>query len=160
MRWGGVDVVISDLDVLAPDPATTVESLGSRVLVYADRVQPRLLARLLRAGARGVVCRAIGIEDLHRALSEVVGGRLALERETQLALTAELLTAADDEPHLTAREREVLQLVERGAPTDAIATALHLSETTVKTHLKRSAAKLGTRGRSATVARALRLELL
>ena len=49
---------------------------------------------------------------------------------------------------LTGREAEVAQLVGRGATTAEIARSLHLTQTTVKTHLTRIYGKLGVHSRT------------
>ncbi|MEU2880601.1 response regulator transcription factor, partial [Streptomyces sp. NPDC007070] len=59
--------------------------------------------------------------------------------------------ARGDEP-LSAREREVLVLVARGASNREIARELFISEATVKTHLTHLYAKLGVNDRAAAVA--------
>jgi DNA-binding NarL/FixJ family response regulator len=61
------------------------------------------------------------------------------------AATASLL----DE--LTDREREVLRLVGRGLPNEDIAHQIHVTESTVKTHLHRLMTKLGLRSRAQAV---------
>ncbi len=61
---------------------------------------------------------------------------------------------------LTPREVEVLRLGADGATSEEIATALHLTEHTVKSHLKRIQGKLGARNRTHAVAMALRSGLI
>jgi DNA-binding CsgD family transcriptional regulator len=57
---------------------------------------------------------------------------------------------------LTARETEILRLVADGRGDGAIAQSLHLSESTVKTHLRSVYSKLDVPSRAAAVAVALR----
>jgi two-component system, NarL family, nitrate/nitrite response regulator NarL len=57
---------------------------------------------------------------------------------------------------LTARESEILALVADGRPDGDIARSLHLSQSTVKTHLRSVYSKLDVSGRAAAVAVALR----
>jgi two-component system nitrate/nitrite response regulator NarL len=61
---------------------------------------------------------------------------------------------------LSPREREVLQLVADGGSVPRIAEALGVSAGTVKTHLRRTYAKLDTHDRAAAVATALRRGLI
>jgi two-component system nitrate/nitrite response regulator NarL len=61
---------------------------------------------------------------------------------------------------LTTREREVLQLAARGMSTPQIGRSLNIGASTVKTHLERTADKLGVHGRTAAVAEAIRRGLL
>jgi DNA-binding CsgD family transcriptional regulator len=61
---------------------------------------------------------------------------------------------------LTPREVEVLKLGADGATSEEIATTLHLTEHTVKSHLKRIQGKLGARNRTHAVALALRSGLI
>ncbi|WP_102127584.1 tetratricopeptide repeat protein [Deinococcus planocerae] len=67
---------------------------------------------------------------------------------------------ATDRGVLSTRERDVLRLLVRGWPNKKIAAALHLSDNTVKNHLASVYGKLGVRGRSEAVARALQEGLL
>ena len=67
---------------------------------------------------------------------------------------------APPEESLTTREIEVLALVARGASNKGIARQLHISESTVKTHLIHIFGKLGVTDRTAAVTTALRQNIL
>jgi len=71
--------------------------------------------------------------------------------------TVEPAAASDAEPEtpLTAREREVMELVSAGATNPEIATALVISESTVKSHVKHILRKLGAANRAEAVSRHL-----
>jgi LuxR family transcriptional regulator, regulator of acetate metabolism len=60
-----------------------------------------------------------------------------------------------DETPLTAREREVIELVSAGATNQEIANALVISESTVKSHVKHILRKLGAANRAEAVSRHL-----
>ena len=76
-------------------------------------------------------------------------------------LRLELLRAArSEEPQLSARELEVLELVARGSTNRDAAQKLFISEATVKTHLLHVYAKLGVPDRASAVAAAFDRGLL
>jgi two-component system nitrate/nitrite response regulator NarL len=70
------------------------------------------------------------------------------------------LRRSDDLPVLSARELEVLRLAADGLSAVEIGRRLHLSRTTVRTHLQHIYEKLGVGDRTAAVAQALRSGLL
>ncbi len=107
----------------------------------------------LKAGARGFLLKDAGPELLVQAVHAAASGDALIAPN----VTARLLAAFADtrstrppaqpvEP-LTAREEEVLLTVARGRTNAEIATDLHISLSTVKTHLSSLMAKLGTRNR-------------
>ena len=63
-------------------------------------------------------------------------------------------------PALTARERQVLQLLAEGASNKAIARRLGITPHTAKFHVASIAAKLGASGRTEAVAKGLRFGLV
>jgi DNA-binding NarL/FixJ family response regulator len=64
-------------------------------------------------------------------------------------------TAIDPASPLTAREAEVIELVSAGATNNEIASALVISESTVKSHVKHILRKLGAANRAEAVSRHL-----
>ena len=107
----------------------------------------------LRAGARGFLLKDAGPELISQAI------RAAAEGDALIApkVTARLLAAFADanqndrppEPidPLTEREEETLAAVARGRTNSEIATELHISLSTVKTHVASLMSKLGCRNR-------------
>jgi DNA-binding NarL/FixJ family response regulator len=65
-----------------------------------------------------------------------------------------------DQPELTSREREVLELVAAGLPNKGIALRLNISDHTVKYHLASVLSKLGAASRAEAVALAARRGLI
>jgi DNA-binding NarL/FixJ family response regulator len=146
------DVVL--LDVHLPDGG------GEAVIAGVERERPgvRFLALsvsdaaddvigVIRAGARGYVTKTISGDELTDAIHRVAEGDAVFSpRLAGFVLDAfgrGQATARDDElDHLTAREREVLQLIARGYRYKEIAARLHLSPKTVETHVSAVLRKL------------------
>jgi DNA-binding NarL/FixJ family response regulator len=71
-------------------------------------------------------------------------------------MTSSTPTVAKPKPKITPREREVLALIACGYSTSEIASALWITEDTVRTHVKRLLARLTARTRAHAVAIAFR----
>jgi two-component system response regulator DesR len=91
-------------------------------------------------GVAGYLLKDAPASELARAIRQVHAGGRAIQPE----LAAEAWT--DDDP-LTERERQVLRLSADGLPTANIATALGLSDGTVRNYLSEILGKLGARNR-------------
>jgi DNA-binding NarL/FixJ family response regulator len=160
------DVVLMDLrmpggDGVAATERITADHPRTHVLVLTTYDTDTDILRAVEAGATGYL-----LKDTPRAeLAEAV--RAAARGETVLTgrLAGKLVTgmrnrSAPAGPALSPREVEVLRLAAEGATNAAIGRALHISPTTVKTHLMRVYEKLGVGDRAAAVSRAIRQGLL
>ncbi len=107
----------------------------------------------LRAGASGFLLKDVSPEQLVAAVRIVAAGDALIAPAITKRLVAEFARTAPKRtaPHgfgeLTPREIEVMRLVARGLSNAEIATVLFVSESTIKTHMKRLLAKLGLRDR-------------
>ena len=126
-------------------PKTLRESGSGTALVVWGNTMPEAEAlRFLQAGAAGVIRKTATLNVLLNCLREVARGAtwmedtLVNERERQFRLT---------HSPLTARELQVMELVERGMKNKDIADALGIRTGTVKIHLKHIFEKTGIRGR-------------
>jgi DNA-binding NarL/FixJ family response regulator len=105
------------------------------------------------AGARGFLLKRCGARDLIAAVRTVAAGEAILSAEVTGAVLDRIrstgpATRVDLTPHgLTARETDVLTLIGSGLNNDEIARELHLSMSTVKTHVANVLAKTGSRDR-------------
>ncbi len=130
------------------------------VVVIAS--QPALKAAWER-GAAGGLRPDFSARQLERTLLAVMAGLRCFDlpsRNADLAATAASEHALADEAEatgapLTARESEVLALMTTGASNKQIARALDFSVHTAKFHVAAIIAKLGVKGRTEAVARAL-----
>lgn len=113
---------------------------GWRVLVLAEDASLGGEVDLIRAGAAGVLSRATDRVSLVRSVGDLLAGRSVASAEAIRYLAA----GAPAGGTLTARQREILALVEDGLTTAQIAAELVVSQSTVKTHLRRIRARVGT----------------
>src|SRR5829696_8159518 len=100
-------------------------------------------------------------EELAIAVSAAARGLVLLQKPLTERLLREPAASVDElsEP-LTAREREVLDLLGRGLSNKLIARELHISEHTVKFHISSLYAKLGVNNRAEAVSRGARHGLI
>jgi DNA-binding NarL/FixJ family response regulator len=145
------DVVL--LDVHLPDgtgeaviAAVAPERPGVKFLALSVSDAAEDVIGVIRAGARGYVTKTISGGELNEAVHRTAEGDAVFSpRLAGFVLDAfrggEL--AADSELDLlTAREREVLQLIARGYRYKEIAAQLHLSSKTIETHVSAVLRKL------------------
>lgn len=105
----------------------------------------------LKAGARGFLLKDAGPELLLQALHAAASGEALISPKTTARLLERFASAAGPskqpfEP-LTDREEEVLRTLARGFTNEEIAEQLHVSLSTVKTHVANLMGKLGARNR-------------
>lgn len=116
------------------------------ILVLSMHDEPPLARQALKAGASGYVTKDVAPEILFEAISKVgEGGRYVAPGVAEsLAFDFSERNAGDEGHGLTAREREVLQLIaERGLSLVEVAERLGLSPKTVTTHKTNIMSKLG-----------------
>jgi DNA-binding NarL/FixJ family response regulator len=119
--------------------------LRTRVIVLTMLDQPRTIAEAIRSGAAGYVLKGSGGADVVRSIHEVVQGKRYFSPNVAdraiAALTGD--QATDPLASLSARERQILEMVVKGLSSAAIGAALHLTATTVNTYRSRLMTKLG-----------------
>jgi DNA-binding NarL/FixJ family response regulator len=100
------------------------------------------------------------LSRLRRHAAELAqsGGMPAMTPPTVAASIVNRPAGDADETPLTAREREVIELVSAGATNQEIANALVISESTVKSHVKHILRKLGAANRAEAVSRHLNMQ--
>lgn len=152
------DVVLMDVRMPRVDGITATReitrSTSSRVLVLTTYDLDEYVVAALRAGASGFLLKDCPIDDLLRGIDTVAAGDALLAPRVTTRLVAQFLRlrggvedAAPALSRLTPREHEVLVHLGRGRSNSEIARAVHVAETTVKTHVASLLAKLELRDR-------------
>ena len=127
------------------------------VVLLADRRTDAPMLDAVRAGAVGYLYKDMDPERLRYALRGVTEGEAALPRTLVKRLMVEFRarakgrTALGLDVELTPREWDVLDLISQGSSTSQAATALAISEVTVRRHLSTAVAKLGVPSREAAI---------
>jgi two-component system nitrate/nitrite response regulator NarL len=138
-----------------------IEGMPTRLVFVGDGVDQAAAYDLLGGGAAGFLTKATSPEQLREAVLTVAAGGVFLAREMLVAVAPEIrLRVSDDRPVLSPRERVVLCRIAAGESVPRIASAMHLSASTVKTHVHHLYEKLEVSDRAAAVAVAMRRGLL
>jgi DNA-binding NarL/FixJ family response regulator len=124
-----------------------------RILVLTTYDSDQDIHMALSAGAAGYLLKDAPREELYQAV------RLAVQGKTALGMTVSTRLLEPKEG-LSEREIAVLSLAAQGDTSKMIGKKLHISEATVKTHLKHIYAKLGVTDRAAAVALALERNMI
>jgi DNA-binding NarL/FixJ family response regulator len=131
-----------------------------RVPVLALVGDAEQAAEALAAGAQGVVARDADAERLEIGLQAVARGLIVVDEAFGESIRPRAAPASPMVEALTAREREVLQLLSEGLSNRRIAERLGISEHTAKFHVNAILGKLGAEGRTEAVVMAARLGLV
>lgn len=135
-----------------------------RVVALCDRTDAEALRSVFRAGASAVLSKKLDGDTLLDGIARVLDGERVVDQPFLPLLFG--LEHPDHQvdgagpPLLTRREYDVLLELARGASNRTIAETLVMSESTVKSHLRRIYAKLEVKGRHGAIGRALELDLL
>lgn len=159
---GSVDLVLMDVRMPRMGGVEAIRVLRGRpdpppVLVLTTFDDDDALWDSLDAGAAGFVLKDASAADLIAAARAVAGGGAWFDRAVAprvLAASRRAAPARHDArriAELTDREHDVLRRIARGATNTEIAQGLHLSEATVKTHVRAIFTKLGARDRAAAI---------
>lgn len=131
------------LDVNLPDMSGIEICLEARKLNPALKIlglsnfsERSIVLRMLHNGASGYLLKSVPIAEMVKAIEIVAGGGIYLSREAQELLTKQDAFNAVEKPVLTAREKQVLQLIAEGLTSPQIAAKLFISPLTVESHRK------------------------
>jgi DNA-binding NarL/FixJ family response regulator len=148
-----VDVALRDGSGLELTERILEEDPDAGVLVYTGMLDPASVEKAAQTGARGLALKTVSPSELMHAIRAVAEGGVHVD-PTVAALLAPSKRA---QPHLlSAREREILDLLAAGKTGEEAARDLFLSPETVRTHVRNAMRKLDANTRVHAVALAVR----
>ena len=155
------DVVLLDLNMPGLSGLETLQLLtqdlpSCAVIILTVSEEADELGQALRDGARGYLLKNIDAEALTTAIRRAAGEPVIAESMTaklveqvrgQASLAAQAPAGQAERHRLTARERQIVQCLARGASNKVIARELDVSESTVKIHVQNVLKKLNLTSR-------------
>ncbi|HEY9642730.1 MAG TPA: response regulator transcription factor [Coleofasciculaceae cyanobacterium] len=154
------DVTLMDLRMPQMDGVTAITAIctefkTARIIVLTTYDGDEDIYRGLHAGAQGYLLKDARADELLNAIRIVHSG----QKYVPQAVGAKLLQRMS-KPELSERELAVLRLMAQGMSNAEVATALGISESTVKSHVNRLLSKLGVNDRTQAVIVALKRGLI
>jgi DNA-binding NarL/FixJ family response regulator len=144
-----LDIGMPNLNGLEAARQILTTSPGASILILTMHDSHQLVREVLRAGARGFLLKSDAGRDLIAAVEALEQRRTFFTTKvSQMVLSGflnrdDLADSGDNENILTAREREVIQLLAEGKTSKEVAVTLKLSIKTAETHRTNLMRKLG-----------------
>lgn len=162
-----VDISMAELNGIEAAKRIGKISPRTRIIALSAHKGEDFIRAMLNAGASGYVVKSSAVRDLVEAIRSGSRGKVYFSREIRdVGRKIQSQTApgkngwAFPKQSLTAREREILQLIGEGASSVEIAGKLRIGETTVKSHRKHIMDKLDVRDVAGLTRQAIRLKLV
>jgi DNA-binding NarL/FixJ family response regulator len=141
-----LDISMAELGGLEALPRIVRDFPGVKVLILSGHANEEYVLRALRCGATGYMLKEAAAEELGLAIKAVAQDKTYLSPSVSRTVVESYLQRAAGEEgpieQLTARQREVLQLIAEGKNTKEIASTLEVSVKTVEAHRLQLMARL------------------
>jgi DNA-binding NarL/FixJ family response regulator len=158
------DVVLMDLLMPVMDGISAIEAIrqsypDTEVIALTSVLEDASVVNAVRAGAIGYLLKDTQADELRQAIKAAAAGQVQLSPKAAERLMREI-RAPESPEKLTERESDVLRLIALGMANKEIASQMHISETTVKTHVSNILMKLGVPSRTQAALYAVRIGLV
>jgi DNA-binding NarL/FixJ family response regulator len=142
-----MDISMPDLNGMEAAQRICAEAGRTKVIGLSMHSDRRFVTRMLKAGAAGYLLKDSAFETLAEAIRTVIAGRKYLSPSIGEGIIDDYIQHPDPSTGpvfsaLSAREREILQLLAEGHSAKEIALRLHVSVKTVETHRRHIMKKL------------------
>lgn len=161
------DAILMDIKMPHMDGIETTQEVVKRyphirvvaLSMFGDEVY---LENMINAGAQGFILKNANADDLELAIKTISEGKQYYSEEFISYFTNKYMTskATKEEPKLSKREMEVLQLLGKGLTSGEIAEKLFISENTVSNHRASLNSKTGSKNTVSLLAYAIKHNLV
>lgn len=157
-----MDITMKELNGIEATARILQELPGVRVLILSMHSAEEFVTRAMKAGAHGYLVKDSAPLELRMAVEAVMRGDVYLSSRVSRHVVNSMLQGAAGERQdvslgqLTARQREILQMIAEGKSTKEIAFVLDVSVKTVETHRGALMERLGIRDIAGLVVYAIR----
>jgi len=145
-----MDIAMPDLNGIEATRQIIAALPGTKVIALSMHADKRYVMEMLKAGASGYVLKDNAYEELASAIRTALNNHTYLSRQVAEIVIGDYVKLAQTGKDsvfslLSAREREVLQLLAEGKSTAQIAESLYISVKTVETYRQHIMEKLNIR---------------
>jgi two-component system, NarL family, nitrate/nitrite response regulator NarL len=150
------EILLLDMNIpgggLSAVAAISKDQPHIRIVILSAGAEDAQVRTAMRCGAKAYILKDVGRQQLIEALVSVHGGATYLAPSIAVSLLAYIESsssrAADPLARLSGRERQILGHIAGGLSNKEVATALHLSDKTIKHYTTNLMRKLGVRNRT------------
>jgi DNA-binding NarL/FixJ family response regulator len=159
-----MDISMPDLNGMDATRQILADSQTVKVVALSMHSEKHFVDGMLRAGVKGYLLKDCASEELIQCIHAVSAGRVYLSPAITPMIVSEFVNPTPRDclsatPELSAREREILQMIAEGRSTKKIADSLFISVKTVESHRKKIMDKTGVKTVAELTKYAIRLGL-
>ena len=155
-----LDIAMPLLNGLDAGRQLKAQRRSVKLIYLTMNPDPDLAGEALRLGASGYVLKSSAAQELKQAIQEALRGRSYITPLITRDVVGSLIQQGTSRNELTARQREVLQLLAEGKSMKEVAALLHISPRTVEFHKYRIMELLRVKTNAELVQQAIKLGLI